>query len=360
MRRAALYAAGPLLLAAVCVLAAFTTRSWRLALFEGEPVYLPQVDATLTARDFLTEFHPGTVAPRAHSARLVFAAGAETTDAAVAVNSPASFRGHRFHLFGHARQGEPPRPVVSIVLRRFPIRWLLFAGIAAAVLSVFALAFAAARHGPEPGPGPWARRARLAALPVVALSAALVAARTAATGHLPFAHMYEALLFWSFCVALFQLSPRDAGLPGVAVAVGLLAMLLFLPARLTAARPLAPALASPWFTPHIAAAFLGYGGLTAAAVAPRRGLGLPIGFVCLTLAVAFGMVWAEEAWASFWSWDPKEVWSLVTWLLMAGGLAFRLAGRPRGEHALTVLAFLAVLYNFVIVNLVLAGLHSYR
>ncbi|MFO7675302.1 MAG: cytochrome c biogenesis protein CcsA [bacterium] len=364
MRRLAPLLAGPLLLTGACVLAALTTRNWRLELAEGEPLYLPQLDATLAASDYHTSYHPGTTAPRDHSCRLTLVSGADTTWADLSVNRPVSSHGHRLHLFGSGLTGDPPRSVVSLVLRRFPLWPLVLAGIIATVLSAIGLGIIALRPGRAdascPPPGAWSRRVRLAVLPVLAAVAVLVAAGTVAAGRLPFAQMYEALLFWSLCVALFQLSPRDASLPGLAIATGLLVVVMLLPGRLTAPRPLAPALAGPWFTPHIAAAFLGYGGLTAAVFSPRQGPALPVGFVLFSLAIAFGMVWAEQAWAGFWTWDPKETWSLVTWLLMALALVLRRLGRRRGERAVTALAFLAVLYNFVVVNLVLRGLHSYR
>jgi ABC-type transport system involved in cytochrome c biogenesis permease subunit len=361
--RAGLLAAGPLLLIAGCILAALTTRSWPLELAENEPVYLPQLDAALTVSDYRISCHPGTTAPRGHSCRLAFAAATETTRATVAVNRPVSFAGHRLHLTGHRVEPDPYRFVVRFVLRRFPAWPFVLAGIIATVAGAFGLAALALVRAPGPAgepPPARGRRVRLAALPVLVLAGALVVTRTIATGHLPFAGMFEALLFWSLGVALFQLSPRDAGIPGLAVAAGLLAVVFLLPGRLTAPRPLAPALISPWFTPHIAAAFLGYGGLTAAVLSPRRGLGLPVGFALFTLAIAFGMVWAEQAWAAFWSWDPKETWSLVTWLLMAAALVLRRLGRRRAERAATALAFATVLYNFLVVNLVLRGMHSYQ
>lgn len=92
----------------------------------------------------------------------------------------------------------------------------------------------------------------------------------------------------------------------------------------------------------------------------RRFPAWPLAFIAFTLAIALGMVWAEQAWANFWSWDPKETWALVTWLLMALALVLRLAGRERVERVVTALAFATVLYNYVVVNLVLRGLHSYR
>ncbi|MBN2536710.1 cytochrome c biogenesis protein CcsA [candidate division WOR-3 bacterium] len=359
--RALLLAAGPLLLGLACILAAFTTRTWSLELAENEPVYLPQLDAALTVFDYRVDYHPGTAAPRDYSCRLAIATESDTVRLRASVNRPARYRGHKFYLVGTRAYQDPFRFRVVLALRRFPAWPLVLAGIIATTLAAAGLTLLALRRGPrEPESPRGARGLRLAAVPLVIAGAALVAIRAASAGRLPFANMYEALLFWSFCTTLFLLLPRAASLPGLALAAGLLAVALLLPGRLVAIRPLAPALASPWFTPHIAAAFLGYGGLTAATFAPRRNPALPLAFIAFTLAIGLGMVWAEQAWANFWSWDPKETWALVTWLLMALALVLRLAGRERVERVVTALAFATVLYNYVVVNLVLRGLHSYR
>lgn len=357
----ALLLAGPALLAIACAVASFTTRNWTIELPENEPLYLPQIDAALTVSGYGVEFHPGTIAPRDYSCSLRLVKAADTARLRASVNRPATCHGHRFHLTGSRTYQDPFRFRVLLTIRRAPAWPLVMVGIVATTLAAIGLALAAIRQDRhEPKPPRLVGWPQLAAVPLALASGVLVALRTAAAGRLPFAGMYEALLFWSLCVALFLLIPRTAGLPGLLLAAGLLAAALLLPTRLTAARPLAPALTSPWFTPHIAAAFLGYGGLTAATFAPRRGIALPLAFIAFTLAIGFGMVWAEQAWASYWSWDPKETWALATWLLMALALLLGLARRARAGRIVTALAFATVLYNYVVVNLVLRGLHSYR
>jgi cytochrome c-type biogenesis protein CcsB len=84
-------------------------------------------------------------------------------------------------------------------------------------------------------------------------------------------------------------------------------------------------------------------------------------FPIWTLAVIFGAIWAEEAWGRYWGWDPKEVWSFVTWVVFAGYLHARATVGWRGRRAavLAVIGFLALVFNLVVVNTVIAGLHSY-
>ena len=85
------------------------------------------------------------------------------------------------------------------------------------------------------------------------------------------------------------------------------------------------------------------------------------GFVLLTVGIFTGSVWAEQAWGSYWSWDPKETWSLITWFLYAAILHQRFAVGWRGRRAayLTIVAFSALLFTFLGVNLLLPGAHSY-
>lgn len=87
-----------------------------------------------------------------------------------------------------------------------------------------------------------------------------------------------------------------------------------------------------------------------------------IGFPVFTLgALIFAMIWAQIAWTRFWGWDPKEVWALITWLFYAAFLHLRLSKGWHGEKSawLAVIGFAIIMFNFVAVNLVIAGLHSY-
>jgi cytochrome c-type biogenesis protein CcsB len=88
---------------------------------------------------------------------------------------------------------------------------------------------------------------------------------------------------------------------------------------------------------------------------------LTIGFPLLTLGIITGSIWAEYAWGSYWSWDPKEVWSLITWLLYAALLHGRMTVGWRGRKAaiLAIVGFCAILFTFLGVNLLLPGLHTY-
>jgi len=86
-----------------------------------------------------------------------------------------------------------------------------------------------------------------------------------------------------------------------------------------------------------------------------------IGFPLLTLGIITGAVWANEAWGTYWSWDPKETWSLITWFVYAAYLHARYTRGWAGQRAavIAVCGFLAVIFTFLGVNILLSGLHSY-
>ena len=84
-------------------------------------------------------------------------------------------------------------------------------------------------------------------------------------------------------------------------------------------------------------------------------------FPLLTLCIITGAIWANYAWGTYWSWDPKETWSLITWIIYAGYLHARLMYGWKGKRAawMAVFGFAAVLFTFFGVNYLLPGLHSY-
>ncbi len=88
---------------------------------------------------------------------------------------------------------------------------------------------------------------------------------------------------------------------------------------------------------------------------------LTIGFPLLTLGIITGSLWASSAWGSYWSWDPKETWSLITWFLYAALLHGRLNTGWRGKRGaiFSIIGFAVVVFTFLGVNLLLPGLHSY-
>jgi cytochrome c-type biogenesis protein CcsB len=227
-----------------------------------------------------------------------------------------------------------------------------------------------------------------------ALHTANIIARYVISGHIPIANLHEASSFFSWCIVLlfFYLEYRfQLGLLGSFIMPVVFILMLsssMLPRKI---EPLSPVLQSYWLGIHTVLAFLGD-----AAFAMAFGIGfmyliqehyvkskhlgglfrklpslqildeinyrlITIGFPLLTLAIITGALWAESAWGSYWRWDPKEVWSLITWFIYALVLHARLTAGWRGKRAaiLSIIGFCAVLFTFFGVNLLLKGLHSF-
>lgn len=218
--------------------------------------------------------------------------------------------------------------------------------------------------------------------------------RFIAAGHLPITNMHESLSFFALSIVgiylYFEVRYKVSSLGSFVVPF---ALLVSLGAGLapTTIKPLNPALQSAWIYSHTILAFGAYSFFTiSCAVAilfliqshflKKKHLGnlflklpsldildeigyrcLAFGFPMLTVAIITGAIWASRAWGSYWSWDPKESWSLITWFIYAALLHGRLTIGWRGKRAaiLTIIGFLIMLFTFIGVNLWLPGLHSY-
>ena len=86
-----------------------------------------------------------------------------------------------------------------------------------------------------------------------------------------------------------------------------------------------------------------------------------VGFPLLTIGIVTGAAWANYAWGTYWSWDPKETWSLIVWFIYAAFLHARFTRGWVGKRAawLSIAGFAATIFCYLGVNLVLSGLHSY-
>jgi cytochrome c-type biogenesis protein CcsB len=211
--------------------------------------------------------------------------------------------------------------------------------------------------------------------------------RAVVTGHGPFSNMYEFSIAFAWGILALGLLFRwrtglnlVAGI-GTVLSLGLLAFAATLSSR---AISLVPALQqSTLLSLHVTAAVIAYGAFTVSfgtAVAylfrgHKMDRQLPaddvldklsyqavvIGFPLMTLTIILGAIWADISWGSYWSWDPKETASLVTWLIYAGYLHARIIRGWRGKKAAVflIIGFCAVLFTFF-GNYIFHGLHSYR
>lgn len=215
-------------------------------------------------------------------------------------------------------------------------------------------------------------------------------------GHAPLTNMYESLVFFSWTIAGFYLflefKFKNRTIGAFALPFAFAAMVFAESGWLnisTEINPLIPALQSNWLIAHVMTCFVGY-----AAFAVACGIGimylmkdfssnkddglmgtLPtlkmldeinhktmvFGFLWLTAGIITGAIWANSAWGTYWSWDPKETWSLITWFFYAAILHARFTRGWQGSVVawLAIGGFISVLFTYYGVNFLLSGLHSY-
>jgi cytochrome c-type biogenesis protein CcsB len=213
-------------------------------------------------------------------------------------------------------------------------------------------------------------------------------------GHAPLSNLYESLVFFAWTAGVIYLfveyKYKNALTGAFVTPIAFLAMAYasMSPNISDRIQPLVPALKSNWLIAHVATCFFGYAAFAIAfgmsimylvkARNPERDHGIIghipklsvldelthrmvlFGFLFLTVGIITGSVWANSAWGSYWSWDPKETWSLITWFVYATLLHARLMRGWQGKQIafLSILGFAAVLFTYFGVNL-LPGLHSY-
>ncbi len=213
-------------------------------------------------------------------------------------------------------------------------------------------------------------------------------------GHAPLSNLYESLVFFALVVmVVYLVIERKSRNRMLGAFITPLAFLALAYASLSTdisskIQPLMPALKSNWLIAHVIACFIGYSAFAVAFGLSWMYILLPgdrtsdnrllsrfprpavldalnqqmimFGFLFLTVGIITGAVWANSAWGRYWGWDPKETWSLITWLIYAALLHFRLMRGWTGKRiaVISIIGFAAVLFTYFGVNL-LPGLHSY-
>lgn len=227
------------------------------------------------------------------------------------------------------------------------------------------------------------RAARAGLFLSLALLTALVAWRWIATGHVPTIGNFENALFGAwFIVAMVAALEVRGRYPLLSAGALPFALLILGGGALsdTSVRPMVASLKSFWLYIHIFFAWLAYGAYTVACgagvaylsksrkgrEAPKEGLerldelmfrATVFGFITDAVMIAAGSIWAKDLWGSYWSWDPVETWSLLSWLIYGLALHLRVTMGWRGRKLAWVLVFaiLGVLISFWGVNLVMEG-----
>ena len=213
----------------------------------------------------------------------------------------------------------------------------------------------------QPGAMTWAVRALygLAFLGAVAM----LVHRGISTGHPPMQNMYEFLICTAALLpALTFVSARwdrqDTLLvDSILLAVVLIPVGFFMDGSV---KHLMPALQSPFFVPHVGAYVIGYVLLVRAAMgAGRRLVGL--GFFLLTLGLVLGAAWGKVCWGHWWQFDPKEMWSLATWLVYAAYFHVRPRLTTKEDRAFLLAGAAMIVLTLTWINLskIFTGMHSY-
>ena len=240
------------------------------------------------------------------------------------------------------------------------------------------------------------------------LLASVLLIRWINAGHFPLSNLYESLIFlaWAFtsmhlvCASFIQL-PFLAAITAPTTLLTFTFATFSLPKEMQKASALVPALQSNWLMMHVSIMILSYAALLFGSLFALVFLLVPntlkfqaaetvssdlsrqvtsshlsklgqtldncsyrilgFGFPLLTMGILSGAVWANEAWGSYWSWDPKETWALITWLVFAIYLHARLTRGWIGTKPAIIAAcgFVTVWVCYLGVNLLGSGLHSY-
>ena len=225
------------------------------------------------------------------------------------------------------------------------------------------------------------------------LNLASLVIRAILIGGLPLNNGFEFGLCFVFAIVVaycFLEKKCNLGSVGVFVMPVVVALTCWLVSMDLTIQPVMPALRSYWLSVHVSSAVIAYGSFAtsfgvsiAYLVKAKKGTGngndsdldLPelkvldqisyklvfVGLPFLTIMLVTGAVWAEYAWGSFWSWDPKETWALVTWLVYAIYLHTRFMKGFKGTRSawLSVIGFAAVIFTLFGVSYLLPGMHSY-
>jgi len=217
-------------------------------------------------------------------------------------------------------------------------------------------------------------------------------------GRVPLTNLYESVVFFAWSIILIYLivdiKYKQRAIGAFIIPFAFMGMIWAQLGLDKTIEPLVPALQSNWLTYHVITCFLGYGAFAVACgvsimylikIGPEeRSKGTPltgllgmfpptrvlddinyksimIGFPLLTLGIITGAAWANYAWGTYWSWDPKETWSLIVWFVYAAFLHARFTRGWVGRRAawLSIIGFAATIFCYLGVNLLLSGLHSY-
>lgn len=298
-------------------------------------------------------------------------------------------------ITGEADKLTPGMPFIQLLSYKLT-------GYANVLLAAATVIYIAHLRFPAPAVGKWA--SGLATAGAIGLLVALLTRwfethQVLEEGHVPISNLYEVTIFFTALTTTIYLilesfsRNRHPGAFVMPIVIAGIGFELWLVGQGNAGpQNLVPALKSYWMHAHVLANFIGYGAFAVACGggvmylvrhrAEERGQtngmamrvlpglaetdtlmyrAIAIGFVTFTIATILGAAWAYDAWGGYWSWDPKETWSLIVWLTYAVYMHLRFVKGWAGTRMAwwAILGFGVTLFCFIGVNMFLSGLHSY-
>ena len=349
-----------------------------------------ELPVLMTLEKFQVERYPDSEMPSDYRSTITAGSGADTRSLEISMNRIARIDGYRFYQADY----DGDSSILMVVHDPWGIG-VTYAGYILLLLGMLGYFFKkdtefrkAVARLPERGSGGWTPSPVLMFL-LRALAAALLTFvsiqlwRTWLTsGHAPFVGGYAVMMVmaWLSALAMIVFGKRlpVLFLPGFLLAFFTI-LLAYRAGAGTSSAPLAPVLRSPLLSVHVLAMMMSYTlfgivmvlGIIALVLwrkeAGGRLMGLSMTILypavfLITFGTVVGSVWANISWGSYWSWDPKETWALITLLVYAVPLhssVLKLLKRPLVFHIYVIIAFLSVLITYFGVNLVLGGMHSY-
>lgn len=222
----------------------------------------------------------------------------------------------------------------------------------------------------------------------------ILVSRWITQNYFPLSNLYESLLFLTWSISFIHLVIETKtkstliGCIGTPIELLLLTFCSYLPIELQKPSPLVPSLQSNWLMMHVSTMMISYSMLLIGSLLSifylllnysQKKLAsietstllqtidiwsyriIGFGFPCLTIGIISGAVWANEAWGSYWSWDPKETWALITWIVFATYLHTRLLKNWKNEKSSVIgsIGFFVIWICYLGVNFLAKGLHTY-
>lgn len=217
-----------------------------------------------------------------------------------------------------------------------------------------------------------------------------IIARGIGAGRFPLSNQYEFATSFAWGIALFLIifeSKYKYSSIGAFVVPILFLIIGYAAMQNKEVRPLMPALQGGWLAIHVSMAIIGYGSFAVACGVAAMYLvkvkktdsvkvklpestqldlisyrAIMLGYMFLTLTIITGALWAQKAWGRYWAWDPKETWSLITWIIYTAYLHMRKVKGMKGKKAawFAVIGFICVVFTYVGVNTLIPSIHSYK